>query len=309
MKVTFKDPYYFKKSVFGTNEDLGMLKKIIIYFVLIGIGFVYVYPFLHMLINSFKDLNDLVDPAVTWVPTKLYLQNYKVAYKTLNTTETLTFTIALAGICAILQTMCSALAGYGLARFEFVGKKFWLFLLLISFLVPVQVTVIPRYLLFDQYKLIGSPLSVILTAGFGQGIKGALFVFIFYQFFNSYPKALDEAAEMDGASKAKIFFKIALPMAVPAIVVSLIFSFVWNWNETYMSSLLFGKTIQTLPMKLSSFVSLYQSEFGEGDEINKVNEGIRLAGTMITILPLIITYTILQKQFVESVDRSGITGE
>ncbi|MGL6174685.1 MAG: carbohydrate ABC transporter permease [Cellulosilyticaceae bacterium] len=309
MKVDFKDSYSLKKIVFGTNEESGMLKKAIIYFVLIGIGFVYIYPFLHMLINSFKDLNDLVDPAVTWVPTKFYLQNYKVAYKTLDATQTLTFTIALAGGCAILQTMCSALAGYGLARFEFMGKKVWMFLLLVSFLIPVQVTVIPRYLLFDQYKLIGSPLSVVLPSIFGQGIKGALFVFIFYQFFHSYPKALDEAAEIDGAGKAKIFFRIALPMAMPAIIVSLIFSFVWNWNETYMASLLFGKTMQTLPMKLSAFVSLYQNEFGGGDELNKVNEGIRLAGTMITILPLIITYTILQKQFVESVDRSGITGE
>lgn len=85
---------------------------------------------------------------------------------------------------------------------------------------------IPRYILFSNYQIINTPLTQFLPAAFGQGIKGALFVLIFMQFFSSYPRALDEAAEIDGAGKVKLFCKIAVPMARPAIVVSLLFSLV-----------------------------------------------------------------------------------
>jgi len=100
-------------------------------------------------------------------------------------------------------------------------------------------------------------------------------------------------------------------MSIPAIVVSLLFSFVWYWNETYLSGLFFGNAIQTLPMKLQSFVDAYSRMYPVSDAslANRLNEGIRMAATLITIIPLLILYALLQKQFVESIDRTGITGE
>jgi len=170
---------------------------------------------------------------------------------------------------------------------------------------------IPRYVLFSKYKLINTPWASFLPAVFGQGVKGAIFILIFYQFFNSYPKSLDEAAQIDGARKLKVFLRIAIPMAKPAIVVSILFSFVWYWNETSQSGLFFGTVIKTLPMKLGSFAESYKSLYNAGtaDTVNALNEAVSLAGTFLSVLPMIIMYLILQKQFVESIERTGITGE
>ena len=116
---------------------------------------------------------------------------------------------------------------------------------------------------------------------------------------------------MDGANKLKIFLRIALPMAGPAIIVSLLFSFIWYWNETTQSGLFFGSKIQTLPMRLQSFVDSYSRLYPitDGSTKNRINEAIRLAGTLLTISPLIVVYILLQKQFVEGLEHSGITGE
>ena len=150
-----------------------------------------------------------------------------------------------------------------------------------------------------------------LPALTGQGLKSAIFVLIFYQFFHSSPRSLDEAAQIDGAGKIKVFFQIALPMCTAAIVVAFLFSFVWYWNETYQSGIFYGQVIRTLPMRLQGFVDEYSrlypaSKTGDG---NRINESIRMAGTLLTISPLVILYAFLQRQFVESIEKTGIIGE
>ena len=183
-------------------------------------------------------------------------------------------------------------------------------LLVATFIIPEQVTMVPRYIMFNAYGMKDSLWPIFLPAAVGQGIKGALFILVFVMFFKTYPKAFDEAAEIDGAGKIKVFLKIAMPMAIPAVVVSLIFSFVWNWNETFNISL-YNKDIQTLPMQLNIFVERYREMYPttDGSEVNRLNESIRMAATLITIAPLIALYIALQKQFVESIEKTGITGE
>lgn len=300
-----------KKLLFGSGKSSGLTKKLIMYGLLLGIGFVYIYPLIYMVVSSMMDSTDLVNPTVRWVPSTFYIGNYKVAFKVLEAGKSMGTSVLMAGIPAIFQTASCAIIGYGFARFEFPLKKMWMVLLIAAFLIPVQVTMVPKYMLFDAYKMINTPLPSILPALLGQGIKGSIFVLIFFQFFRSYPIVLDEAAEIDGAGKFTTFFKIALPMSIPAIVIAFLFSFVWYWNETYLAGLFFGKSIQTLPMKLQSFVDSYNRLFptSDGSTLNRLNESIRMAGTLITITPLLVMYLLLEKQFVESVDKSGITGE
>lgn len=146
--------------------------------------------------------------------------------------------------CSDSQTAAAAVTGYGLARFRVKLKGVITVLILATFLLPVETLLIPRYVTFNTYKILGTPLPLWLTAITGQGLKAAVFILVFQQIFNSYPITLDEAAELDGAGKYKVFYKIGLPIAKPGIVLSFLFSFVWYWNETRQSGLYFGERIK-----------------------------------------------------------------
>lgn len=282
------------------------------YFLLIGIGAVFLYPILFMAVNSLKDVQDLVNPTVEWLPTHLYLGNFGRALYTLQYEKTLPFTILYVAVAALLQTISCAMAGYAFARHEFPLKWLWMVMLIVAFLIPAQVTLVPKYLMFYSYKLTGTLFSTWLPAIFGQGINSSIFVLVFYQFFASYPRSFDEAAQLDGAGRFTVFFKVALPMVGPAIIVSILFSFVWFWNETYTSSLLLGPEFRTLPMKLESFVaeftSIYQST-GSNDTATRLNESLRMAATLLVIIPLMLLYALLQRRFIEGIESSGLTGE
>ena len=291
------------------NRRRKFLLGLVRYAVLMGIGFIFLYPILYMAVNSFKSVEDLVDPAVEWLPTGFCFDNFLKAYKTLDFGNSFVNSVITSAIPAVFQTMACAVVGYGLARFPVPGKKLIVGLIVASFVVPAQITLIPRYLMFSNYNMLNTILPQILPALFGQGLKSSIFILVFQNFFRSYPLALDEAAYLDGAGILTVFFKVALPLARPAIVVTMLFSFVWYWNETTQAALLFGTVIKTLPMKLGSFASSYTNLYGTTGSHSTVNEAISLAGTFLSILPLLVLYIILQKQFVESIEKVGITGE
>ncbi|WP_316570854.1 carbohydrate ABC transporter permease [Neobacillus sp. YIM B06451] len=307
------DRHYLRsrRLFFGMQGTDGFLFKLLVYGLLIGIGFVYLFPLIYMGSYSFKSLDDLLNPLVNWIPTQLYLENYKKANEVLDFVPTLLETLYVTVLPALAQTAIAAVIGYGLARFDFKGKKILFVLVLATFIIPPQVTLIPRYIFFKELNLLGSLNAFILPAASGQGLNSAIFILIFYQFFRMVPKALEEAAQIDGAGHFRIFFTIAIPMAVPAIIISFLFSFVWYWNETYLASIYFGDALTTLPLQLQKFVATYQKMFpaGMNTGINQLNEGIKMAGTVLSILPLLVVYFITQRWFTEGVDRSGITGE
>ncbi len=280
------------------------------YFILVSVGFVYLYPIIYMLLNSFMSSADLSDPTVTWLPTSLTFQNYADAFATLDFKNSFLRSIIVSLGPAILQTATTAIVGFGFARFEFPLKNLLFACVIMTFIIPSDVTLVPRYVLYYQYGMVDTYLPAYLPTILGQGIKSALFILVFSQFFKSYPVSFDEAAELDGAGKIGVFLRIAIPMGVPAIVLSLLFSFIWYWNETSQFTLYFGTKLPTLPMMLNQFTERYASVFGSGqaNEATATN-ALTLAGTVLSILPVIILFLVFQKQFIESVERSGITGE
>lgn len=292
----------------GKKNTKRLGTRVLTYFILIGIGVVFLHPILYMLVNSFKSVSDLVNPTVEWIPNKLYLDNYKSALEVLEYGKSFGVTLALVGVATIFQTVSCALAGYALARHDLPLKKLWIVMMILSFLTPSSVTLIPKYLMFNTYGLIGNPLSILIPAILGQGVNSTIFVLVFFNFFSRYPRSFDEAARLDGASGLTIFFKVAVPICMPAVIVSLLFSFVWFWNETYVSGLLLGNSMRTLPMKLQSFVEEYSRLGGSGAE-NKINESLQLAATVLVISPLMVLYIALQKHFIEGIESAGITGE
>ena len=309
-----------KKLFLGYNLTDGLLFKIAIYVLLISIGFIYIYPMLYMLSNAMQSVTDIINPTISWIPSTWYPDNFINAFSALKYFETLGESLIVTLVPAVLQTAVTALIGYGLAKFEVPGKNVWFVIILLTFIIPQQVYTIPKYVMFDQLKvvlnndtgLLGSPLAIILPALFGQGVNSAVFVLIYYQFFKMSPKAFDEAAEIDGAGELKIFFNINLPLAGGAILTTFLFSLVWYWNETYISSMFLpdpagiNDTITTLQLALGDFVGTITTPDGT---IDTSGEGIRLAATLLIILPMLIVYLCLQRFFIEGVEKSGIAGE
>lgn len=300
-----------KKWLLGSNSNTGFLVTFLSYALLISVGFIFLYPVIYMISYAFKDLGDLLNSSVNWIPTQFYTENITRAYDVLNYIPTLLQTMLVSVIPSVLQMFVASVVGYGFARYEFRGKKLLLVLVMSTFVIPPQVTVIPRYILFNQLGLLGSLAAYAVPAGLGQGINSAIFILIFYQTYRTIPVSLIEAARLDGAGEFKIFTKIAVPIGTSAFIISFLFSLVWYWNETYLASIYFGGTLTTLPLELQRFVAAYNNMFpgGGADGLSGINEAIELAATLLSIIPLLLIYFISQKWFVESVDRSGITGE
>lgn len=295
----------------GSRTHRGLVFTVVLYALLVAIGFVYLYPLLFMFVTSIKSPADLLNPMVQWVPTELYMGNYEKAFRVLNYTRTLLASVLVSVVPSVLQTLIASLVGYGLARYRFWGKNLVLLLILATFIIPPQNTVIPQMLTYRDQGLLGNPLAIILPAALGQGFRSAIFILIFYQTFISLPKVLEEAARLDGASDLRIFITIAMPAAIPAYIVSLIFSIVWYWNETFLTVIFLGGGVTTLPMQLSRFALAYENLYPPGvvNIFDRLNEAVKMSGTFLNILPLLVMYFILQKWFVESVERTGITGE
>lgn len=300
--------------MFGTREKEGAGKQIAVYGLLICIGFVYLYPIFYMISTSFMNRDDLLDSSINWLPSSLYLQNYIDAAKSLSFWPSLLKGIAIAGVPTVLNILVCMLVGYGFATFAFKGRNLMMGLLLFSYILPSQVTMIPTYGLYSKMKIVGTLWTFVLPALFGNGLNSAIFILIFYQFFRQVPRVLLEAAKIDGAGHFKTFVKVAVPSAGPAILTVGLFSFVWYWNESYLTEMyvqgLSSKSMWVnLVVQLKNFDTSFETMQATGDTAVSLSESVRMSATALSILPLMLLYFVLQKYFVESIDRAGITGE
>ena len=304
-----------RKFLMGSKDKEGFLKVFCIYALLICIGFIYLYPIIYMISSSFMTLDDLLDSSINWIPSTLNLDNYIQAAKSMDFWKSLLQSIIIAGVPTLCNVASCALVGYGLARFEFPGKKIVLGIIIFSFVLPSQITMIPTYVLYSDMGILGTLWAFILPSILAVGINGPIYILIFYQFFRQVPKVLIEAAQIDGAGYLKSFLKISLPSAAPALITVSLFSLVWYWNESYLTEMYVHGVMKesgwtTLVIQLDKFAANY-SEYAQtsGSMATNLNESISMAGTMLSILPLLLMYFILQRYFVESIDRTGITGE
>ena len=309
-----------RKVLLGSNSRRGIITSLVTYIVLISLGFAYLLPLFNLIAQSIMTTQDIVDPMIVWVPTRIYFGHFIQAWNVLAFMEGLYLTVVMSVIPAILQTVATALAGYAFARYDFPLKRFWIIMLVLVYIIPTQVLMMPRFLMFLNFGIgILPPMPTFLPALFGQGLRSSIFVMIFYQFFHSYPKSLDEAAEIDGCNRFKLFWKIAVPMVKPAIVISLLFSIVWYWNETSMFGMFYGPArdisllgvpieghFESLPLRIIRFQDRFEDIEGTAAQLL---DSVTLAGTLLSMLPILILYLVLQRHFVESVERSGITGE
>lgn len=299
-----------KKSKF-----LNKLSTFSIYFVLICIGFVYMQPIFTIISKTFMSAQDIIDPSVEWIPKTFSIENIKIASDVLNFNKTFTNTVFLSCTLAISQTIVSALTGFALSRYEFKFKKFWFVMIIVGFIIPVPVLMIPRLMLFVSvqealdFVLIGSIIPQLSMSLLGQGIYSTVLILIFYNFFNLIPKSLDEAAMIDGATSLQTFYHVVIRLSMSTILVVFLFSLVWNWNETYMTSTLIRGQIETLPTKLALFDSQFEGAVSTSGGVFKLNEAYKMSATLLSIIPLLVLYSVVQKKFIQGIENTGITGE
>ncbi|MDR2821965.1 MAG: carbohydrate ABC transporter permease [Acholeplasmatales bacterium] len=309
LKISKINKRKIKKFFFGTKDKYGFIYNLIIYGLLIIISFIYLYPLLYMISGSLMDISDMQNPTVYFVPTKFYLDNYRIAFEKLDYFKVLFSSLLFTVLPSLFQTISISIIAYGFARFKFPLRKLFFALSLITYVIIPQITMLPKYMLFSNFHMVGNILSFIIPATTGQGLNSAIFLLIFYQFYRLIPIQLEESAEIDGASKFKTFYLITLPLVKPAIISSFLFSLVWYWNETYISDLFLGNKAKdsTLQLRFLRFASQF-NETG-ADYLMREFEGARLAAMLVVIIPLIIVYVILQRKFVEGIDAKGLGGE
>jgi multiple sugar transport system permease protein len=294
--------------------------NIIVYTVLILMSYQFLYPLLRMVSMSLMSPDDIINPTVNWLPKSVSFINMRVAADNLLLRRTLVNSLWFSSLLAVCQTAVSSMAGYAFARFNFKFKKFWFMMVLATFIIPTPVVLIPRTMMFTQFQtstgiqMFGTPYPQIMMSLFGQGIYSAILILIFYNFIRMIPRVLDEAAEIDGANPAQTFFHITLRLSLSTILVVFLFSFVWNWNETYVTSTFLRNRIELLPARLRIFESVFESMGQgsggfEGGAHFRINEAYRMSATLISILPMLIIYLLVQKQFIKGIENAGITGE
>ncbi|MBO5197792.1 MAG: carbohydrate ABC transporter permease [Lachnospiraceae bacterium] len=289
--------------------------KLTIYFLLVCIGYIYLEPLIKMVSMAIMSSDDIIDPAVEWIARKPTFDNFKIAASVLKVKKSMITSLVFSASIAVLQTIVSAMTGYALSRFKFSGKKFWFTMILFTFIMPVTVLMIPRLMIFVGIRtvfgiqLLGTPIPQALMAVLGQGINGTILILIFWNFFNMIPYTLDEAAMIDGAGPFRVFYHIAVRLSLSTVLIVFLLAFVWNWNETYQAATYLGGKLELMPLKLASFDAVFNSESASAGGDLKLNEAYKMAATLISIAPLLILYAFVQKQFIQGIENTGITGE
>jgi multiple sugar transport system permease protein len=292
-----------------------------------ALGIIILFPVLYSLSVAARPANELYDPLVTLIPRHFTMDNIKNAISYLQYPTALLNSIALTGLSTILQVASCALAGYGLARFRFKGRRILFAMVVLVIVVPPQTVIIPNYVQFRYFdplgilslagmvlgqdiklNLIDSNMAFFLPAAFAMGIRSGIVIFIFRQFFRGMPGDLEEAAAIDGCSALSAFIRIMAPNATGATLTAFLFSFVWYWNDyvhvtSYLSN---AKTVMNQLYRLKDNIGhIMQYEISASPY-----EGILLlqAGVLLSIVPLLAMYAAAQRHFTESIERSGIVG-
>lgn len=295
-----------KYLLIGKEADQGLLFRIFLYVILIDTAFIYLKPILYMVITMLKDSSNMLDPSVVWVPRSIFFGHLEEALRLLKFKIGFVYSISISLSVAVLQVISCAAAGYAFARLEFPFKRFWFIALVFTFILPPQLTILPSILMFKQIGWANSVLPMIVPAIFGHGLKGALFVIIFRQFFLTLPKELEEAARIDGANAFRFFFKVMLPLSKSAIIVVFLFSFVWNWNDFYLPSMyMSGSKEVPLSISLAKLAASLSADEAQGG-ISIFAEPIKMAASFLIITPVLVVYAIAQRWFVEGIERTGL---
>lgn len=307
------------------NSGKQKLKRISVavfrYAFLIGLIFTILYPQLTKIAVAFRSDADLMDTSIVFLPKHFVFDAFREAAEAMNYWQVFFRTVFLCALAALLHTVSCTMTAYSIAKFEFFGKKIVYLAVLLTFFIPPSLISLPMYTSFQSFDVLGiiravtgrpvqlldNPVSLFLLYGTANGLKSGLFVYLLVQYFKNFPKVLDEAAEVDGASNLRILFSIALPAARVMLVTVFLFTFVWQYTDTYYTSMFFT-TFKVMSSSLSNVGATF-SQMAQAGNITfiKVSQ-MTSAGSILFTLPLILLYAACNRVFVQGIERSGIVG-
>jgi len=251
-----------------------------------------IFPFLWTVISSLKDMSQIFLVPPVWIPHPIQWSNYLNSLTAMPFGKAYWNSFYITGTVVLATLLTASMAAYAFAKIRFPGANVLFILFLSTMMIPKQVTMIPLYIIMGKIGWLDSHLSLI--------VPGALFnafaVFLLRQFIMGIPKELEEAAVIDGAGYFRIYWSIILPLIRPALAAVGIFVFLGSWNN-FLDALIYLNTPEkfTVPLLLNTFKGLYVSDWA-----------LMMAGTTISVIPVLIIYIVAQKQIIEGVTITGI---
>jgi len=302
------------------NKTVSMVVWILQWLFIIGLSYLFLFPIIFLITTSLQDPASVNDPSIIWIPKKLSLVSLKETIIILDYWRSAGLTIFVSVISTLCTLLSCSLVGYGFARFKFPGKNLLFMLVVLTIILPPQ-TILPSMTLNFNYfdfggilslipgkptiNLLDTPFTFVLPSLFASGLRGGLFIFIFRQFFWGIPKALEEAARIDGCSAFNTFIRIIVPIAVPVFITVTLFSFVWHWNDLYSATMYFTD-VRLLTPNLNNLDRLLATS--TVDVKGYAARTYMAAAPLLVILPPLILYIFTQRYFTESIERTGIVG-
>lgn len=298
------------RAVNGTkNALMGIFRFIII----VGISYVILAPVIGIISRSFFSRQDSINPMVFTIPISPTFDRYVMAVKHLNYLPVLGRTLLYVFGVTLIQLLVCSMVGYGFARYSFPFKKLLFAFIVVMIVVPLNTIQFPLYMTFRYFgvgektiNLLKTPWPTVILSVFGCGLRSGLYIYIFNQFFRGLPKEIEEAALVDGAGSWYTYFRIMLPNAAPAMITVAVFSIVWQYNDSFFANTFNISDSIILTRKLDSLINV----IANAEKILTISEQQLYfdAGVVLTLLPVVIIYLVLQRRFIEGVERSGIVG-
>lgn len=338
-----------KRAVMRRKTSMRLV-SILRGFIFLGLSFVIVFPIFQEVSLAFRHPIDLNNKLVNWIPETFSLFNFDLSKVLLDYWRGLWCNLKVSTISTICQLFATSLAGYAFSRLKFRGSNLIFWLIMLTLIVPPQAISLARTFFLDDFDILrfnffglwdnpglfesllghglrlkgeGKDIVFYITSLTGQGIRAALFIYLFRQFFRGIPIELEESAQIDGAGVVRTFWSVMLPNARGVITTVALFAFVWQWNDTYYTGMyqISGETFPMLTRKLISMserIAGIISQPHYQDFLDQVGEGIAKNPLFVQVIlntaalmlmaPLIIGYLFVQRLFIEGVERSGIVG-
>lgn len=315
-KKVLSDPDQTKSFL---NSVKNFLVNLLRAAILIGVGYVILSPVIGIIVNSISSNKDAYNPMVFVLPQFPTLERYALAIERMNYFPTMFRDLLYTLTLTALQLLVCSMVGYGFARFDFPMKKLLFGCVVVMIVIPAHTIMLPLYMAFKSFDpfgivsaikgtpgIMGTVVPMYIMTLLGCGVRSGLYIYIFNQFFRGLPKEIEEAALVDGCGVWYTYFRIMLINAMPAVITVAVFSIVWQFNDTFYAKLFLISEDVVISKKISSL----QAVIANVDKIldTTIQELYLDAGIVLIILPILIIYLVLQKYFIEGVERSGIVG-